>query len=218
MIPEQALETTKAQFPDGIKPYGADVLRFVLLRRDVQAKDVPVDLLALAEEGFRFGNKLANMVHFVDLVAEAAAQCPPGAGGRPEHSYLVSLQHWLRTFQDHWVRVRLRAALVVYQTSMEECRVHGAFEALFHFLLNDFCDVYLESTKTALWRKDPLRLAAVLGTLTECAELALRAWSAFMPVLSNFLLDRSTSLRNLDYLKVRVVVESKVCTFTYLAR
>uniref|UniRef100_A0A1I7RME6 valine--tRNA ligase n=1 Tax=Bursaphelenchus xylophilus TaxID=6326 RepID=A0A1I7RME6_BURXY len=183
-LPEEelasAIKLISKDYPKGIQKYGPDVLRFVLLRRDVQAKDVPVDLIPLAEEGFKFGNKLANMTKYVDLVCTANAE--------------RSKPKW--KIEDKWIKSRLKRTAQIFYNNMSEAKTHPAFEAVFQFILNDICDTYLESTKKALWQKDPARLAAIRSTLVECVEISLKMWSTFMPMVSNYLLDHSKNLEN----------------------
>ncbi|CAD5221699.1 unnamed protein product [Bursaphelenchus okinawaensis] len=179
---ELAIELTSKQYPKGIAKYGPDVLRFVLLRRNVQAKDVPVDLIPLAEEGYKFGNKLSNMSKYVDMICSSELVHKNG-----DLNYQT---------EDKWIRSRLQKTVKTFQMNMEECHTHTAFEAVFQFILNDFCDTYLESTKKAFWDKDQARVSTIKSVMVECVELSLKLWSTFMPMISNYILDHSKFLTN----------------------
>lgn len=130
-LTESAINVYSKQYPSGIKAYGSDVLKFVLLRRNVQAHDVPVDLIPLAEEGFKLGNKLANMTKYVNMVTELVNTLET-ANVEPKQSVA-----------EEWIQMRLRRTLKIYKQELEEVHTHPAFEALHQFLINDFCDVYL---------------------------------------------------------------------------
>lgn len=52
-ILETVANALKSRFSEGIPRYGPDALRFALLRHDVGATDIDIDVLQTAEEGFR---------------------------------------------------------------------------------------------------------------------------------------------------------------------
>ncbi len=73
-LSDLAATDMKKRFPDGIKRFGADCLRFALLRHNVTTMDINLDIAATAAECSKFGNKLWNLVAYAQLVWKA---CPP---------------------------------------------------------------------------------------------------------------------------------------------
>lgn len=61
----------KKKFPTGIKAYGADALRFAFFRHNLNALDVNFSLKEV-DEGFKFCNKLWNMIKYGEIVFDAA--------------------------------------------------------------------------------------------------------------------------------------------------
>lgn len=56
------MSSLRCRFPSGIPRCGADALRFALLRHDVLASDVAIDVPTLASEGLRFVNHFEVMM------------------------------------------------------------------------------------------------------------------------------------------------------------
>lgn len=65
---EKAEEDLRKSFPNGMRAFGSDALRFALLRHDLTAEAVSIDIARLAEEGWRFCNKLWNMAYYCEKV------------------------------------------------------------------------------------------------------------------------------------------------------
>lgn len=179
-----AVADLKKRFPVGINKCGPDALRFALLRHDVSALDVNLNIGELAEEGFRFCNKLWNLCTYALKVRSEVSNLQ----GR------IKLRHPV----DRWIRSRLESTLQSVHDEIAECDIHLAFEALRMFILADLCDVYLETTKKALWSKNKERLLEVSAVLQETLEKSLTALSAFMPFISGYLFDHiKTDTENL---------------------
>lgn len=63
-IVEQASESLRAQFPDGMRRCGPDALRFALLRHDVTSVDINIDIKHEAEEGLRYTSALVCILNY----------------------------------------------------------------------------------------------------------------------------------------------------------
>lgn len=67
---ENAVKDLSKRFPNGIERCGPDALRFALLKYDVLATDIPLDISTVALEGLRFCNKLWNLAIYYEQLAE----------------------------------------------------------------------------------------------------------------------------------------------------
>ena len=119
---------------DLVDRYGADALRFALLRAAAPGQDV-----ALAEEWVegarRFANKLWNATRFVLLTV---ADTTPGAGLPPGG---------LLAMEDRWVLSRLERTRAEVDAAFAAYDLARAAQALYHFIWDDYCDWYLELAK-----------------------------------------------------------------------
>ncbi|CAN5288105.1 valine--tRNA ligase [soil metagenome] len=130
--------------------YGADALRFALLRAAAPGQDVP-----LAEEWVegarRFANKLWNAARFVLLHLDGVAP----ADGPPDPAGLQ--------VEDRWILSRLEAARAAADTGFDDYDLARAARSLYHFVWDDFCDWYLELAKL----RDDAGSRAVLGHVLD---------------------------------------------------
>ena len=147
-----------------IERYGADALRFALLRAASPGQDVP-----LAEEWVegarRFANKLWNATRFV------ITQLPGGLAADTDLDTL-DLQP-----EDRWILSRLEAARAAVDEAYACYDLGRAGQTLYQFIWDEFCDWYLELAKL---RDD----AAVAAVLTAVLDTSLRLLHPLMPFVT----------------------------------
>ena len=141
---------------DLIEQYGADALRFALLRAAPPGQDVP-----LAEEwvegGKRFANKLWNVARLV-LDRATGGDAPVSvADGLPADDQL--------RLEDRWILSRLEAARVEADAAYDANDVAPAARAAYHFIWDEFADWYLELAKL----RDDRASKQVLVTVLDAA-------------------------------------------------
>ena len=160
---------TRAQFPEGIKVHGTDALRFTFASLATLSRDLRFDLGRV--DGYRnFCNKLWNAARFVLLMTESA---------------LPSGEEKLSTY-DRWIRSRLQMTISSVVDCFKVYRFDLAAQAIYEFTWYEFCDWYLELTKTVLQSEtssiDEKRGAqrTLLGTL----ETLLRLLHPLMPFIT----------------------------------
>uniref|UniRef100_A0A0R3RW49 valine--tRNA ligase n=1 Tax=Elaeophora elaphi TaxID=1147741 RepID=A0A0R3RW49_9BILA len=171
-----AADSLKSRFPEGIPRCGPDALRFALLRHDVGAMDINIDVVRTAVEGLKFCNKLWNLCIYTNEILRNYRE--------------VSNQVCDDRIEDCWIKSRLESSLMIMSEKIESDCPHLALTALHRFLYNDLCDVYIETTKKALRSKDYPRLRVVAAVLHDVIEKSLIHLSIFMPFVSQHLLDR----------------------------
>ncbi len=169
---------TRRQFPDGIPSFGTDALRFTFAALATQGRDVRFDLGRI--EGNRnFCNKLWNATRFVlgglaNLEGPIAADS--GTAGLPER----------------WIRSRLAAVTREVDTAFGTYRFDLAAQALYEFTWNEYCDWYLELSKTVLQDPvaSPAARLATQATLIQVLDSLLRLLHPLMPFITEELWQR----------------------------
>ena len=136
----QIVAATRRQFPDGIPAYGTDALRFTFCSLATQGRDIRFDLGRIEGYG-NFCNKLWNAARFVLLNTENE-DCGRDGGevelGLPER----------------WIRSLLQRTETQVRSAMERYRLDLAAQAIYDFTWNEYCDWYLELSKTVLAGRD----------------------------------------------------------------
>ncbi|RKP00108.1 hypothetical protein CXG81DRAFT_13641 [Caulochytrium protostelioides] len=187
---QRARAGQREDYPNGISACGADALRFTLLAYTAQGRDINLDVMRI--EGYRkFCNKIWNAVKFALMKLPASVTPQP---------LTATLQY--ATLGDRWILSRLAHAVRDVDASIRDMNFMNACSAIHGFWLYDFCDVYLETSKTVLDEaaKDPqagvagsaaqLRQHTTEQVLFLCLDTILRLMHPFMPYLSEELWQR----------------------------
>jgi valyl-tRNA synthetase len=164
-------KATRKEFPDGIPAYGTDALRFTFASLATTGRDIRFDLGRI--EGYRnFCNKLWNAARFVLGQTEGEEIASPAEA--TENTGKV----------DQWIEARLDVMLREVDQHLESFRLDLAAHALYEFTWNEYCDWYLEFSKTALHSGSPEQQAATRFTLLNVLERLLRATHPIMPFIT----------------------------------
>ena len=134
------MSKSKGNSPDPldlIAQYGADALRFGVMRSAPLGQDITYDEKNV-ELGRNFCTKLWNAARFRQM-----------QGGTSEGE----IQPDLLTSDDRWILARLDDAVREVTTALEEYRFSDATAALYRFFWNEYCDWYLEACKANLGSK-----------------------------------------------------------------
>ena len=152
--------------------YGADALRFALLRASTAGQDAP-----LAEEWVegarRFANKLWNAARFVLLSL--------GDGtGSTEAPHTDAL-----AMEDRWILSRLEDVRAEVDQAMSDWDLGRVARALFHFTWDEYCDWYLELAKLRTGDEGgAVDGAAARWTLRHVLDQTMRLLHPLMPFLT----------------------------------
>jgi valyl-tRNA synthetase len=162
---------------DVFDKYGVDATRLVLASvetTDTRWSDNQV-------EAYRnFANKIWNAARFCLLNSEGA-QVGKGFEGAPDA--------W--ALHDRWIMSRLNRTARTMNDAITNYRFHEAVQTIYHFFWGDFCDWYIELSKTDVLADEPspARDAARSRVLTVL-EQALRLLHPFMPFITEELWQR----------------------------
>jgi len=161
-------KATRKQFPDGIKPYGCDALRFTFAALATTGRDIRFDLGRI--EGYKnFCNKIWNAARYVLMNTEVISK------GDVEHSSA-----------DLWIRARLDNTVATVHENFAAYRLDLAAQAIYEFTWHEFCDWYLELSKPVLQSddvSDELK-RGTQRTLIDVLESLLRLIHPLMPFIS----------------------------------
>ena len=174
--PQMAAEieaVTRADYPDGIRAYGTDALRFTCCAlASPTGRDVNLDLGRV--DGYRnFCNKLWNATKFVLMHMEDADLEGPAPLG----------------LADRWIRSRARRLIEDVERAIGDYRFDLYANAVHEFAWREYCDWYVEFTKPVLWRgeEDPEAARAARQTLLATLDVLLRAAHPLMPYITETL-------------------------------
>ena len=161
---------------DLIAKYGADALRFGVMRAAPLGQDVLFDEQSV-ELGRNFCNKLWNACRF--------RQMQGGAMEGEVHPDLL-------TSDDRWILIRLDQAVREVTQAFADYKFSDATATLYRFFWSEYCDWYVEASKAALVRPDGMvrtaqqeALAAnKLAVMDLVLGSLLRLFHPFLPFIS----------------------------------
>jgi valyl-tRNA synthetase len=152
---------------DLIAKYGADGLRFGLMRIAPQGQDIRFDEQQIIE-GRNFCNKLWNACRFRLLQGPVDRAADPSG-----HALSIFAKDLLAKLDETISRV---------ESGFAEYRFSEIAQTLYDFVWAEFCDWFIEAAKADL--ADPVRKAGTLATMDYALKRILLLLHPFTPFLS----------------------------------
>ena len=186
MKPEDASKiekTTRKHFPKGIAIYGTDALRITFASLATQGRDISFDVGRIG--GYRnFCNKFWNASRYVMMSME-------------DQTIDNNEDHVEFGLAEHWIMTRLAETIEQVTKGIHNYRFDLAAKAIHEFTWDEYCDWYLELSKTVLTNDEAsdaekagtrLILLRVLETLTRLAHpfmpfITEEIWQKVAPML-----------------------------------
>ena len=181
-LAEKIKKSTRQHFPNGIAAYGTDSLRFTFASLATQGRDIRFDIGRI--DGYRnFCNKIWNATRFVLMNIE---------------SQKIDINNDKKTFglTERWITSQLSKTLNATHEGIKTYRFDLASQALYEFVWNEYCDWYLEFSKSTLNDEEisDEEKRGTLYTLVHILETLLRGLHPFIPFITEELWQRVASI------------------------
>jgi valyl-tRNA synthetase len=152
-----------------IDKYGADGLRFGLMRIAPSGQDVRYDEKPI-EEGRNFATKLWNVARFRQM--HGPSDATPKFDAQSLSIYAVE------------VLVRLNETIDAIESAYREYHFNAVAQHLYDFVWSDYCDWFVEAAKTDIFSDDEAKKKSALAVMDLVLSAALRLLHPFMPHLT----------------------------------
>ncbi|SUZ69290.1 uncharacterized protein METZ01_LOCUS22144 [marine metagenome] len=174
---------TQKEYPNGIRNYGSDALRFTFCAYASPGRNINFDLNRV--EGYHnFCNKLWNASRFVMMNAQSVTELP------------ISEQ----SLADRWIVSRMRQLIIDTHEAVDSYRFDLFANAVYEFIWHEYCDWYVELTKSVFFdaKADQTEVTAASTTLVNVLEMLLRVAHPIMPYITETLWREIAPLAGID--------------------
>jgi valyl-tRNA synthetase len=179
---------------DLINTYGADALRFGIMRSAPQGQDLLFDEQSV-ELGRNFCNKLWNACRFRQMQSSGSGASPAeaaaGEGAGPTTEFEAEIRPELLTSDDKWILLKLDQAIREVTDALNNYKFNEAANTLYRFFWSEYCDWYVEATKAVLQApldpKNPRAAARrenTLAVIDFVLSNTLRLFHPFLPFIT----------------------------------
>jgi valyl-tRNA synthetase len=154
---------------DLIDKYGADGLRFGLMRIAPTGQDIRFDEKQI-EEGRNFATKLWNVARFRQM--HGPSEAAPAIDHQQLSIYAVE------------VLARLNETIDAIKTGYREYQFNAVAQRLYELVWSDYCDWFVEAAKTDIFGEDESKKKSALAVMDFVLSAILRLLHPFMPHLT----------------------------------
>jgi valyl-tRNA synthetase len=151
---------------DLIDKYGADGLRFGLMRIAPSGQDIRFDEKQI-EEGRNFATKLWNAARFRQMHGPSAAA--PKIDNKQLSIYAIELL------------ARLNETIDAIDAAYREYQFNVVAQRLYDFFWSDYCDWFVEAAKTDIFSDEEAKKKSALAVMDFVLSASLRLLHPFMP-------------------------------------
>jgi valyl-tRNA synthetase len=149
---------------DLIDKYGADGLRFGLLRIAPSGQDIRFDEKQI-EEGRNFATKLWNVARFRQMHGPSSAE--PKLGKMSIYAIEVL--------------ARLDETIDAIEKGYRDYEFNTVAQRLYDFIWSDYCDWFVEAAKTEIFSEDKSKKESALAVMDYVLSAIVRLLHPFMP-------------------------------------
>jgi len=185
---------TKQEFPSGIPEFGTDALRFTFAALATTGRDIRFDLNRI--EGYRnFCNKLWNAARFIIMNTEGVKLFEKD----PNQADM--------SLADIWIQGKLHSLIKSVENNIANYRIDLIASSLYNFVWHDYCNWYLELSKSILKEGNQIRLEQKHATqlnLLSTLDATLKCLHPIIPFITEELWQKI----NNDPTKSSIMVEN----------
>ncbi len=164
---DQIVKATKQEFPGGIEKNGTDALRFTFAAIATPGRDIKFDTSRLV--GYRnFCNKLWNCARYVSMNVTSQPQKP------------TKIMHPINL----WLSSMLNETITAASTHLENYRFDLFTNTIYEMLWHNYCDWYLELSKTMLKSDNEELATETRYVLINALETILRLAHPIIPFIT----------------------------------
>jgi valyl-tRNA synthetase len=149
-----------------INKYGADGLRFGLMRIAPRGQDIRFDEKQI-EEGRNFATKLWNAARFRQM--HGASDATPKMDNQTVSIYALELL------------ARLNETIDAIEAAYREYQFNTVAQRLYDFVWSDYCDWFVEAAKTEVFGEDEAKRKSALAVMDLVLSAISRLLHPFMP-------------------------------------
>src|SRR5436305_6606252 len=149
---------------DLIDKYGADGLRFGLMRIAPSGQDIRFDEQQI-EEGRNFATKLWNVARFRQMHG------PSSTDAKLENLSIYTIE----------VLARLNETIDAVEKGYREYEFNNIAQRLYDFIWSDYCDWFVEAAKTEIFSEDESKKKSALAVMDHVLSAIVRLLHPFMP-------------------------------------
>jgi valyl-tRNA synthetase len=165
---------TKKEFPSGIPEFGTDALRFTFAALATTGRDIRFDLNRI--EGYRnFCNKLWNAARFIIMNTEGVKLLEKD----PNQADM--------SLADIWIQGKLHSLIKSIENNIANYRIDLIASSLYNFVWHDYCNWYLELSKSILKESNQIRLEQKYATqlnLLSTLDATLKCLHPIIPFIT----------------------------------
>src|SRR5205807_3239883 len=158
---------------DLIAKYGADGLRFGLMRIAPSGQDIRFDEKQI-EEGRNFATQLWNVARFRQM--HGSTQIAPGKLDRFNRSSFGELSIYAIE-----VLAQLNETIDAIEKGYREYQFNTVVQRLYDFIWSDYCDWFVEAAKTEIFSEDDAKKSSALAVMDYVLSAIVRLLHPFMP-------------------------------------
>lgn len=185
---KRASEGQAMSFPNGIPECGTDALRFAMCAYTSGGRDINLDIYRV--EGYRkFCNKIYQATKFA-LMRLGPDYQPPA---KP---------HRGTSLVENWILHKLSVAGQRAAEHLDRREFMDATSVVYHYWLYEFCDVYIENSKSLILEGTPEERQSARDTLYTGLDGALRMIHPFMPFLTEELWQRLPKSHDIESITI----------------
>jgi valyl-tRNA synthetase len=159
----------RREFPEGIRAYGTDALRFTMAAMAAQGSDVKLSIDRV--EGYRnFATKVWNAARFAEQ-----NECVRQRDFDPRT---------LKETVNRWIAGETERAVASVTAGIEAYKLNEAAGAAYEFVWGTFCDWYLELVKPVLMGDEENEKVETRATVAWVLDQVLKMLHPFMPFIT----------------------------------